>query len=174
MWSVWRNCLLAKKKKKIFSRQPRFFVLEGMQGGTLGCWRRRSSTLARGPECRVTRYENDFSGFLGEAKRKSLVRCYGTFSSRRDGAKTLSCIETYFSSVPGYKTPLLIPRCSSQGHFFVPRALFLPILSVSILLNDELAAFLITFYHLGSSAVLHLCKVSPGRDFGTGSHIVSQ
>lgn len=85
--------------------------------------------LARGPECRVTRYENDFSGVFGEGKGKSLVRCYGTFSSRRDGAKTLSCIETYFSSVPGYKTPLLIPRCSSQGHFLFPRLyFFLPFL----------------------------------------------
>lgn len=72
-----------KGEKKIFSRQPGFFVLEGMQGGTSGCWRRRLSRLATGPECRVTRYENDFSGIFwrGDVTRKSLVQCYGFFFS---------------------------------------------------------------------------------------------
>lgn len=42
VWSAWRNCLLAKRKKEKSSAGSQVFfflfvVLEGMQGGTLEC-----------------------------------------------------------------------------------------------------------------------------------------
>lgn len=103
-----------KKEKKPSAGSQGFFFCIGKQAGrNIGMLEYTFIHAGHRPRMQSDKILEWLLGFFGgKQKGKSLVQCYRTFSSRRNGAKTLSYIETYFS----YASPN--PRSSSQGHFF--------------------------------------------------------